>query len=64
MSRARCLLPTKTEKGCVKSLQFSIYWIHLANNLCKVWGKAVALFYVYTKGIATLCTPFGLVKVN
>jgi hypothetical protein len=62
--RVRSLLSTKTEKGCVSPLQFSIYWIQLVNNPCKVWGRVVTLFDVYTSGIATLCTSVGLVRVN
>jgi hypothetical protein len=54
----------KQKEGVSTLLQFSVYWIQLVNNPGKIWGKAVTLFYVYTNGIATLCTPFGSVRAN
>jgi hypothetical protein len=44
--------------------QLLVYWVLLVKNLCKMQDKVVALFYVYAKGIASLCTPLGLVGVN
>jgi hypothetical protein len=64
VSRALGLLPTQTEKGCVRPLQLSICWILNLNNRSKKCGNPVGLFYIYGLGIATLCTPFGLVGVN